>query len=288
MIDIRFVDDLLSISHSNISLVIVAPASLAIADDLNEHSAFLLVFYITVDNLGEALAPLYIGPMSERLGRMPVVHLYNLLFIVFTLVSGFSNSVAQIVVFRFLAGASVASIALNPSIIGDLFSMEQRGSAIAIMSLIPILGTAVGPIVGGYVTQYLSWRWTFWLTAIASGCLSLALVIAMKETYVPVIRRKSIKDITSAPSKYFYGWNLKTVKAVCLLIVRPFLILSHSNVAIVMTLYLSISYGYLSLVGATMATTFQQVYGFSESSSGLIYISLSKLVALLSCVFTKS
>jgi MFS family permease len=265
--------------YSNISLVIVAPASIAIADDLNEHSAFLLVFYITVDNLGEALAPLYVGPMSERLGRLPVVHLYNFLFVIFTMVSGFSNSVAQIVVFRFLAGASVASIALNPSIIGDLFSIEQRGSAISIMSLIPILGTAVGPIVGGYVTQYLSWRWTFWITAIASGLLSLVLVLAMKETYVPVIRRRATKVKTRAPSKYIHGWNPKTVKAVCLLVVRPFIILSGSSVAIVMTLYLSVSYGYLSLVGATMATTFQQVYGFSESSSGLIYIALSEFVA---------
>jgi MFS family permease len=216
-----------------------------------------------------------------------VVHLYNLLFIIFTLVSGFSNTVAQIVVFRFLAGASVASIALNPSIIGDLFSIEQRGSAIAIMSLIPILGTAVGPIVGGYVTEYLSWRWTFWITAIASGVLSLVLVLAMKETYVPVIRRKSTKVKTQAPSKYIHGWNLKTVKAVCLLAVRPFIILSGSSVAIVMTLYLSISYGYLSLVGATMATTFQEVYGFSESSSGLIYISLSKFIAGLSLPISK-
>lgn len=268
----------LTITHSNISLVICAPASLAIADDLDEHSAFLLVFYITVDNLDEALAPLYVGPMSERLGRLPVVHLYNFLFTIFAMVSGFSNSVAQIVVFRFLAGASVASIASNPCIIGDLFPIETRGSAIAIMSLIPILGTAVGPIVGGYVTQYLSWRWTFWLTAIASGVLSLLMVLVKKETYVPVIWRESRKVNTRASTKYIHGWNLKTLKAVCLLVARPFIILSGSCVAIVMALYLSISYGYLSLVGATMATTFQQVYGFSESSSGLIYISLSKFV----------
>ncbi len=256
--------------------MIVTPASLDIANNLHEHSPFLLVFYITVDNSGEALAPLYIGPMSERLGRMPVVHLYNFLFTIFTMISGFSQTVTQIVVFRFLAGASVASIALNPSIIGDLFSIEQRGSAISIMSLIPILGTAVGPIVGGYVTQYLSWRWTFWLTSIASGVLSLILVVALKETYVPVIQRKAAKTKAPTPSKYIHGWNLKTLKAVCLLIVRPFIILSRSNIAIVMTLYLSVSYGYLSLVGAAMATTFQQVYGFSESASGLIYIFLKK------------
>jgi MFS family permease len=111
----------LTIAHSNISLVICAPASLAIADDLDEHSAFLLVFYITVDNLGEAFAPLYVGSITERLGRLPMIHLYNFFFTIFTMVSGFSNSVAQLVVFRFLAGASVVSIALDSSMIGDLF-----------------------------------------------------------------------------------------------------------------------------------------------------------------------
>jgi amino acid permease len=71
------------------------------------------------------------------------------------------------------------------------------------------------------------------------------------------------------------------------LVVRPFIILSGSSVAIVMALYLSLSYGYLSLVGATMATTFQQVYGFNESSSGLIYISLSKFIAAFMMLLSK-
>ncbi|KAK3312664.1 MFS multidrug transporter [Apodospora peruviana] len=272
----------------NISLVICAPAALAIGDDLNEHSAFLLVFYITVDNLGEALAPLYVGPLSERLGRLPVIHIYNALFVVFTLVSGFANSVAQIVVFRFLAGASVASIALNSPIIGDLFTIEQRGGAISIMSLIPILGTAVGPIAGGYVTQYLNWRWTFWLTAIGTAVLAGVLLLVMRETYVPVIKRKASGQKHQSASKYIHGWNLKTVRAVTLLVVRPFRILFSSPIAVIMTLFLSLHYGYLSLVGATMAMTFQQVYGFSESSSGLIYISLTvgTLSGSIFCRFT--
>lgn len=273
-------EDLLSlnVNRSNVSLVICAPASHAIADDLNDHRPFLLVFYITVDNLGEAISPLYVGPLSERLGRLPVVHLYNFLFLIFTMVAGFSTTVSQIVVFRFLAGASVASIALNPPIVGDLFPIEERGAAISIMSLIPILGTAVGPIAGGYITQYLNWRWTFWLTAIATAALSLILVLSMRETYVPVIKRKASKVKYQSANKYMHGWNLKTIQSIAVLMVRPFAILFSSPVAVIMALYLSLLYGYLSLVGATMANTFQEVYGFSESSSGLVYISLSKFV----------
>lgn len=264
------------------SLVICAPASSAIARQFNNYDSFLLVFYITVPNLGEVFAPLYIGPLSERLGRVPVCHFFNLLFLIFNMITGFSNSLAMVIVFRFLTGASVASICLNPAITGDLFAAKKRGSAMSLTSMIPILGSALGPILGGYITQYLSWRWTFWLMAIVTACLSLIMAAVLKESYVPVIQRKvlqrdsSTQEEVRSPSKYFTGWNLATMKGLALLTIRPFVILSSSRIAVLMGLYLSILFGYVSLLAATTATVFQEVYGFSESHSGLIYIALSK------------
>ncbi|EFE42585.1 hypothetical protein TRV_02666 [Trichophyton verrucosum HKI 0517] len=247
---------------SNMSLVICAPATLAIAHDLNTNNNFLLVFYLTAPNLGEAIAPLYIGPLSEKFGR---------------LVTGFSSNINMIVAFRFLAGASTLSICLNPSIIGDLYPVKNRGAAMSVMSLIPILGSAVGPIAGGYITQGLNWRWTFWLSAMMTGILLLVSLCVMRETYLPVLRREEHNEKISSGSKYFKGWKWSTIKGLCLLAVRPFTILFSSNVAIIMACYLSIHYAYLSLLAATLATTFQDAYGFSESHSGLIYISLTTI-----------
>lgn len=139
--------------------------------DLNFNSNFLAVFYITAWNLGEAIAPLYVGPLSERVGRLPVYHVCNILFLVFTAVTGWSNSIGMIIAFRFLTGAVTTSICLNPSILGDMYPIQGLGAAMSIMSLMPLVGTAVGPIAGGYVTQHLSWRWTFWLTAILTASL---------------------------------------------------------------------------------------------------------------------
>ncbi|KAI9835252.1 MAG: hypothetical protein M1819_002396 [Sarea resinae] len=277
----------------NMSLVICAPASSAIAKAFDNHDSFLSVFYITVPNLGQVISPLYVGPLSERLGRMPVCHFFNLAFLIFTMIAGFSNSLGMIVVFRFLAGASICSICLNPAITGDLFAIEKRGSAMSITSLIPILGSAVGPIVGGYITQGLNWRWTFWLMAIITAGLSSIMVVVLKETYVPVIRRRALKKASSnekvrSPPKYITGWNMVTVKALALLVVRPFVILSRSRIAVLMALYLSILFAFLSLLAATLATVFQEVYGFSESSSGLVYIALTigTLSGALMCRFT--
>ncbi|RHZ69160.1 hypothetical protein CDV55_104414 [Aspergillus turcosus] len=278
----------------NMSLVICAPASSAIAYDFGNHDSFLSVIYITVPNLGQVISPLYVGPLSERLGRMPVCHFFNALFLIFTMVAGFSNSLPMVIVFRFLAGSSIASICLNPAITGDLFAIKKRGSAMSITSMIPILGTAVGPIAGGYITQYLSWRWTFWMMAIITGGVSILMALVLKESYVPVIRRKALRKASSnqervsSSSKYLTGWNMATVKALALLVIRPFVILSRSRIAVLMGLYLAILFAYISLVAATLATIFQEVYGFSESQSGLVYIALTigTLSGALMCNFT--
>lgn len=119
------------------SLVICSPASAAIAQAFNNYDGFLSVFFITVPNLGEIIAPLYIAPLSECLDRVPDCHFFNLSFLVFTMIAGFSNNFAMIIVFRFLAGASVSSICLNTAITGDLFTIEERGSAMSLTGLIP-------------------------------------------------------------------------------------------------------------------------------------------------------
>ena len=264
------------------SLVICAPSSTAIAQEFQSHNSLLLVFYITAPNLGQIFSSLYISPLSERFGRVHVYHLFNLLFLALTLGTGFSTSLNMLIVLRALTGATIAPICLNPAITGDLFAVKKRGSAMSAASLIPIMGSAVGPIVGGYITQYWGWRWTFWVMAILSASVQPFLAVVLRETYLPVIRRKALKKAGLCPgesekrSKHLQGYNWGTARALFLLAVRPFLILGSIRVAVIATLYLSMLYGYLGLLAANMATVFQDVYGFSESESGLIYLATSK------------
>ncbi|KAH8693353.1 major facilitator superfamily domain-containing protein [Phaeosphaeriaceae sp. PMI808] len=277
----------------NLSTVICAPASIQIMHDLHFDSNFLAVFYITAWNLGEAIAPLYVGPLSERVGRLPVYHVCNILFLVFTAITGWSRNIGMIIAFRFLTGAVTTSICLNPSIVGDMYPIQSRGAAMSIMSLMPLVGTAVGPIAGGYVTQHLSWRWTFWLTAILTAIVEAAMLIVYRETYLPCILRKRDRKraaaagvSTNAAKRNLALYQL--LLTITRFIFRPFAVLLRSRGATVMALYLSVIYAYLFLLATTLATEFQKVYGFSETNSGLIYLGLAigMFIGTLFCRYT--
>lgn len=111
--------------------------------------------------------------MAELYGRSPVYHATNILFVIFTIACALSSSLDMLIVFRFLQGtAGSAAIALGGGTIADLFIQEERGKAISMWAMCPLLGPVVGPVVGGFLSAGLGWRWVFWLLAIlVSPCL---------------------------------------------------------------------------------------------------------------------
>ena len=89
---------------SPISTSIVAPALSNIGTALHIQSAFVLSLCLSVFILAYAFGPFLIGPLSEVYGRVLVLQLANLFYLVFNTACGFSHNTAQMVVFRFLAG----------------------------------------------------------------------------------------------------------------------------------------------------------------------------------------
>jgi MFS family permease len=59
----------------------------------------------------------------------------------------------MLITFRFLSGTAVVAVVLNPSIVGDLYLVEQRGRAMAITGFGPLIGPVIGPIIGSYLGQ---------------------------------------------------------------------------------------------------------------------------------------
>ena len=70
-------------------------------------------------------------------------------------------------------------------ILADCFHAEQRGQAIAIYSLAPLLGPAAGPVAGGFISQNMSWRWVFWIVSIADAVVQISGVFFLQETWAP-------------------------------------------------------------------------------------------------------
>lgn len=74
----------------------------------------------------------------------------------------------MLIAFRFLAGCS-APYTIGGGVIADLFVQEDRGAAMALYSIGPLIGPIIGPVAGGYISQAEGWRWVFWVIAIAVG-----------------------------------------------------------------------------------------------------------------------
>ncbi|OJI90035.1 hypothetical protein ASPTUDRAFT_36646 [Aspergillus tubingensis CBS 134.48] len=181
----------------------------------------------------------------------------------------------MLIAFRFLSGAATAASAIGPGIVSDLFPEENRGRAMSIMSLTGALGPVVGPIIGSYLGEKAGWRWAFWLPTIATGTLSLLILVVYRETYSVTLQKRKAKQQgleggTESPED-----TEKTASHVFFkTILRPLRLLIRSPMLILVTLYLSVVYGYTYLVMTTIATLFQDVYGFSEGASGLAFLGL--------------
>jgi len=171
---------------SPVASSMVAPALTDMSRDLGVNNTVESQMMLSIFILAYAFGPLLLGPLSEVYGRVPVLQLANLFFLVFNLVCGFAQTSAQMLVFRFLAGlGGSAPLSIGGGILADCFTAEQRGKAIAIYSLAPLIGPAAGPVAGGFIAGNISWRWVFWIVSIADAAVQISGLFFLQETWAP-------------------------------------------------------------------------------------------------------
>ena len=138
---------------------IMAPAMNTIARELNMSSTEA-VMALSIYTLATAFGPMLIGPLSEVYGRRIVLHVSNIWFLGFNLLCGFATNKQTLVAARFLAGFGASAIfSLSSGVLGDIWSAEQRGNTLSVYVVIPVLGGAIGPIIGGFMADRTTWRW---------------------------------------------------------------------------------------------------------------------------------
>lgn len=130
--------------------------------------------------LGATATVTVVGRLSDLFGRKRLILLSVGLFTVGSLLCGLANSMAALVAFRALQGVGAGGIATtNLAIIGDLFSPRERGKWQAVNSLAFATASAIGPVVGGVVSDTVSWRWIFFLNLPLAAIAIVAMVYAL-------------------------------------------------------------------------------------------------------------
>lgn len=145
-----------------------APGVPGIMREFNSTNEKMATFVVSVYVLGFAFGPLVAAPMSEIYGRARCYNVANVFFIIFTVATALSQNMGMLIAFRFFMGFAGSTPITNGSgTISDMFPVEQRGKAMSIWAMGPMLGPCVGPVAGGYMIEAIGWRWVFWVIAIA-------------------------------------------------------------------------------------------------------------------------
>ncbi|KAF9015497.1 major facilitator superfamily domain-containing protein [Cyathus striatus] len=227
---------------------------------------------------GYCIGPILWGPLSEQYGRRPIFIYPFFLYACFQVGVALSKNTASILIFRFLGGVFAAAPLTNSgALIADIWDAETRGKALAVFTVAPFAGPALGPTVAGFIGDNTSWRWTFWVLAMFAGVCWLMIIFTISETYVPVllIEEAKRKRQETGDSKYYAPLereDVSVVKRIEHVVARPFAILFQEPMLISLTLYMSFVYGCLYLLFEAYPIVFTQAHGFNAGISGLMFL----------------
>src|SRR3984957_3162313 len=151
---------------ANVALPYIQGSVSASADQIN----WVLTSYI----VAAAIMTPPSGFLANRFGRKRVLLTAIAGFVVASILCGISQSLVEIVVFRLMQGLfGAALVPLSQGILLDIYDVEERGSAMALFGVSVMVGPVLGPVIGDWLTDNISWRWVFYIN-VPIGALAFA------------------------------------------------------------------------------------------------------------------
>jgi EmrB/QacA subfamily drug resistance transporter len=141
---------------------VVIPAVPAIAADLNGfgHLSWIVAVYLIAATV---TTPIY-GKLSDIYGRRQLLTVSIGLFVITSALCAMARTLDQLILFRTLQGLGGGGLmSLAQAAIADVVAPRQRGRYQGYMAAVWGVASIAGPLVGGYVSEHLSWRWLFWM-----------------------------------------------------------------------------------------------------------------------------
>ncbi|HUI71009.1 MAG TPA: MDR family MFS transporter, partial [Spirochaetia bacterium] len=152
--------------------------------------AWLVTAYLLAST---AMIPIY-GKLSDLYGRKVVVLTGVILFLAGSMLSGQSRTMTELIVFRALQGLGAAGIfSMAFTVIADLFPPAERGRYNGLFGAVFGTASIVGPLLGGFLTDTMSWRWVFYVN-LPVGLVALFFIILQMPALKPKLEKKVTID----------------------------------------------------------------------------------------------
>lgn len=133
--------------------------------------------------MGSASMQLFLGPLSDRIGRRPVLLFGGIIFVAVTVGCSLTPDVYTLLALRFIQGATIASMVVaGYATVHELFDREQAIHTLAMMNSITVLAPSFGPLFGAVILTFTNWRWIFGILAIWAFIVIVGLFFKMPET----------------------------------------------------------------------------------------------------------
>src|SRR5262245_53367181 len=167
---------LLVLTLASLDQNIVATALPGIVSELGglSHLAWVVTAFLVAST---ATTPLY-GKLSDTYGRRPLFFVAVGVFLLGSVLCGLSRNMGQLIVFRAVQGLGAGGlITLSQTTVGDLLAPRERGRYQGLFTAVFAACSVAGPLLGGFITDALSWRWIFYIN-LPVGAVALGLLAA--------------------------------------------------------------------------------------------------------------
>lgn len=260
-----------------------SPASSTIGEELGLSTAFQQSFIVGLFLLAFCVGPLFSGPASESFGRRPVVLVCGLCFFVFNIGCAVAKTSTQMLALRFFAGMfSGAAIPMGGGAVSDMFELHERGSAMAVYTIVPLLGPAISPVIGGWILQGWGrqhWRFIFWVSNMLTALILITGLLLLKETYAPRILQIKAKRLRheTKDERYHTAFEMKSetlAQKAQRTLLRPVIFLTTEVLVFLPSLYLAIIYSCFYLCIVSVPRVFGSMYHYQIGIASLHNLAL--------------
>ena len=251
-----------------------------------EISREVALLSITVFVIGFGVGPMVFAPLSEIYGRQ-VVYIGTLsVAVIFIIPCAVAKNTATLMVCRAIDGiAFSAPMTLVGGTLADCWKTEERGVPMAAFSAAPFIGPALGPLIGGYLSDGKGWRWLYWIQLILAGFIWIVITFTVPETYAPTILARRAKRLNKNAAKsgekkvrYVTEQDLDLLPFATRMknfLLRPFQLLFTELIVFLISIYMSVLYGLLYMFFVAYPIVYKEGKGWSAGKTGLMFLPLA-------------
>ncbi|CAG8954335.1 hypothetical protein HYFRA_00005959 [Hymenoscyphus fraxineus] len=258
------------------------------AEEFNRSEEVALIS-ISIFVVGFGIGPMVFAPLSEVLGRRIIYASTLLVAVIFIIPCALAPNIQTLLVCRAIDGiAFSAPMTLVGGTLADMWRTEERGVPMAAFSAAPFIGPAIGPLVGGFLSDALGWRWLYWIQLILAAFVYILMAFTVPETYAPTILARRAKKLRESTGEKEHvteqDIDMRPFRErLGVFLIRPFQLLFGELIVFLVSVYMSVLYGLLYMFFVAFPIVYQQGKGYSAGITGLMFIPLALGVIASAC-----